>query len=265
MRRPRGPPALILAVRRVAALVAAAVVVASGSVAWSASSQGATTRTALLLGDSLTTETAPDFVAPSGWRLVFDAYPGIAPCDWLDGPTPNATTFLDEHPAVVLIETAANDFTRCMRVRGHLPKLGSAQFITEYERSLTTLFEMARAVDARIVLLSPPPLLVPSRSSALIKIMLWAIDDEHVFVATGPRFAVSSHGLFRLRLPCLRGETAVMGCVGGLIAVRTVDSHFHLHFCPWSDDIVTGFTCSVYSSGQERWARATMHVLAGLP
>lgn len=86
---------------------------------------------------------------------------------------------------------------------------------------------------------------------------------EHVHVADGPRRSVSLHDRFALRLRCLRDETAQDGCVDGEIPVRTLDAAYHLHFCPYVADITFFFTCAVYSSGQTRWARATMSLLAG--
>jgi len=245
-------------------LVLVAVAVAVAFAAIPGSSRAATVRTALLLGDSLTAETAPAFVAPSGWKLEVLAHPGIAPCDWLTDPHPNFYDYMTKRPSAVIIETAGNYRTNCMSMRGSYSAAGSSVFLSRYKSALSTIFAIARNDGAAVVLLAPPPLLVPHRDAALSAVLTWARVTEHVKTAVAPRAAVSRHGAFTETLPCLSTETAMVGCVRGRIAVRTLDAKWHLHFCPHVEDITPFFTCAVYSSGETRWARATMRLLRGL-
>jgi hypothetical protein len=249
----------------VAAAMCAALAVSALAVGSSppraASATGTITRGALLLGDSLTSETAPVDRAPRGWRLWFIARPGEAPCDWLTEPTPNFYSAIALHPSVVLIETAGNDNTRCMRVHGAEPSIGSPGYLSRYETALSTIFAVSRRDGAVVILLAAPPLLEPHLGAALVTIDHWAKRTQKVAVAYGPRKSVARNDGFALRLRCLPGETKKLGCANGEIPVRTLDGHFHEHFCPYVRDITFGFTCAVYSSGEARWARATMSLL----
>jgi len=200
-------------------------------------------------------------VPPTGWQLEVDAWPGIAPCDWLTGGHPNFYDDIKKRPAAVVIETAGNDRTKCMKVGGALPVVGSPAFIARYESSLSTIFSFSRAYGATVILLDAPPLLEPHLGAALATIDAWAQGVEHVATSSAPRDAVSLHGAFAVALPCLRGETAKDGCRRGWIPVRTTNAKYHLHFCPYDADFTYFFTCSVYSSGEVRWARATMRLL----
>lgn len=186
----------------------------------------------------------------------------MAPCDWLSDPTPNFYSAMAAvHPAVVLIETAGNDVTRCMRVHGALPAIGSSAYLLRYESALATVVAVSRRAGARVILLAAPPLLEPHLGAALAAIDEWAARTEHVEDALAPRRSVSLHDGFALKLRCLPTEAAQQGCVDGEIAVRTVDDYYHLHFCPRVRDLTFFFTCAVYSSGETRWARSTMSLL----
>ena len=252
--------------RRLAAVALSGLVLAAALVAAAPPSHAAAPkRTALLLGDSLTTETWPDFTAPRGWRLTEYAYPGIAPCDWLTGRGANFyKQMASQHPKAVLLETAGNDATACMKVNGAFPAVGSTAYLAKYEQALATVFRVAARDGAVVVLLTPPPLLEPLLGPAMNQLMAWAHYQQHVDVALATRVALSVGGQFSLYLPCRRGETLRDGCAGGRIAVRTIDQTYHLHFCPYLKDFTPVFTCATYSSGQERWATAAMQVLRGL-
>ncbi len=226
-----------------------------------AASHVTSTRVALLLGDSLTSETARVFEPPPGWQLAFIARPGMAPCDWLADAPPNFYSAMAVHPAVVIIETAGNDSTGCMRVHGSFPAVGTPAYLSRYEAALATIFAMSRRDGARVILLAPPPLLEPHLGTALAEVVDWASQVEHVTTSFGPRRSVSLNDGFALELRCLPGETAQQGCVDGEIPVRTLDDYYHLHFCPHVRDFTFFFTCAVYSSGETRWARATMSLL----
>ena len=247
---------------RLAALAVLVALAAGSPLATGAgASPTAAKRTVLLLGDSLTAETAPSYVPPVGWKVQVLARAGIAPCDWLTEPHPNFYDLIALHPSVVIIETAGNDITACMRLDGALPPVGSPAYFARYESSLATVVSLAERAGATVVMLAPPPLLEPHLGAALTTLLDWAVTSEHVAVSLSPRMAVSLRGAFTVDLPCLRGETARQGCVAGEIPVRTVDDKYHLHFCPRKRDFAPGFTCIVYSSGERRWAAATMRLL----
>jgi hypothetical protein len=237
-------------------------VVAGGA---AASRAAATPRLALLLGDSLTTESEPVFAPPPGWGLKFDAWPGMAPCDWLAGVHPNFFDDMKRHPAAVVIETAGNDETRCMKVNGALPAVGSPAFLGRYESALATIISVAHADGAAVILLAPPPMIEPRVDTAIKAVLAWAQQTQHVEVAWTPRLAVALFGTFTEVLPCMHFETAKLGCSKGWIPVRTLNTKYHVHFCPAAYEFTARFTCSVYSSGETRWARATMRLLRHLP
>lgn len=246
---------------------AAALVVATASVTLvvgSGPSRAATSRVALLLGDSLTAETARVFQPPAGWQLAFIAKPGMAPCDWLTNATPDFYSAMAVHPAVVIVQTAGNDSTGCMRMHGSFPAVGTQAYLSRYESALSTIITVSRQDGARVILLAPPPLLEPHLGAALTAVDNWASRVEHVAISYGPRRSVSFHDGFALQLHCLPGETAQEGCVDGEIPVRTLDDYYHLHFCPLVRDLTYFFTCAVYSSGETRWARATMSLLGSV-
>lgn len=71
----------------------------------------------------------------------------------------------------------------------------------------------------------------------------------------GGRFLRSPSGGWTRTLGCLPWETAAMGCVGGVITVRSPD---FVHFCPTATGnnagVISG--CSSYSSGAWRYATA---------
>ena len=237
-------------------VVLACVAVAIGG--FGAPSSASRERVALLLGDSLTSETRPVFVAPRGWRLEFLAFPGVAPCDWLHGRT-NFYRLIARHPAAVLIETAANDYTSCLKVDGKLPVLGSAAFLHRYEQSLLTIARVAGRHGARVIYVDAPPFFTPSLQRASVALDRWA--RTRLPTTTLPRWAVSVDGHAALYMRCQRGETEADGCAFGMIPVRTLNESGHLHFCPYLVDFTKEYTCSTYSSGEHRWARAVMKVL----
>ncbi len=238
--------------QRCLALLLVAACLGFGGVVAATPSGASRDRLALLLGDSLTSETKPVYVAPPGWRLEFLAYPGIAPCDWLRGST--LRRLLNRHPSLVLVETASNDYTACMRVDGTLPVLGDAAFLRRYEQSLTTVFQDAHRVHATVVYLDPPMFFEPAVQRASIALDRWA--RSKVRVSGAPRWAVTVDGKPVVYMHCLASETAADGCLFGQIPVRTVDELGHVHFCPHHADFTAVYTCSVYSSGEHRWARA---------
>jgi len=248
--------------RGVVAVLCALLAAGAASAVAAGSSRVSTPRVALLLGDSLTSESMPVFVAPSGWHLEFDAWPGMAPCDWMIGFHPNFLDDIKQRPAVVMIETAGNDATKCMRVDGRLPAVGSPAYLARYKNALSTIFAIAHNYGVPVILIAPPPMLVPHVDVALKSVLAWAHAIKHVHTSWLPRESVALFGAFTEALPCMGTETASLGCERGWILVRTLNTKYHVHFCPYVEEFTLRFTCAVYSSGETRWTRAVMRLLS---
>jgi len=76
-----------------------------------------------------------------------------------------------------------------------------------------------------------------------------AVSYPVVSITSAPRLAVSVLGAYTQTLPCLIGETAEMGCVNEMIAVREI---LGLHFCP-----AASRRCRAPSTRRERFGSAS--------
>jgi hypothetical protein len=194
------------------------------------------------------------------WSIKVDAIPGSAPCDWLAGSHPNLVDYLSRRPAYLFIEAAGNNTTKCMRwPNGARVQHGSAELVRRYEAALTKIFDIAAHNDVRIVYVAPPPMYYREADIDNMKIADWvAHGPGHpgVIESDLPRLALSRDGHPSVFLRCEPNEGAKVGCYLDAIAVRQIDDPLHVHFCPFRKDVVAGFLCGVYSSGEHRWADA---------
>jgi hypothetical protein len=215
--------------------------------------------TALVYGDSLTYESrfqlTTEFAKKKGWTLKTHTFGGTTPCDWLSWLPSDLAAY---HPSVVTLLTAGNaGANACMGTT----VIGSPDFYAKYTADLEAFFAMATASGAKVVYFTPPPFADPARQAAakqLTKIATALAFKYHgVSIANGVKSALGGN-TYTAYKPCLASETATMGCIGGLIPIRTVPPapDAGLHLCPPGLVAGTQGTCAVYSSGELRLARS---------
>jgi len=250
--------------------IMAMALVLTASVLWAAPA-GAThvPKVAIVYGDSLTWESTPDLIADANLHptisVQYHSFPATAPCVWAQWLPADLAQF---HPAVITIESAGNGFNSqatCMVDGNGIPLAdGSPGFFANYTASLTTLFSEASAAGTKVEFFEGPPMLDPTRNADVIQVaqiaQSLAAHYPGVTVSTAPRLTVSSHGAYVPYMHCLTIETAAEGCVNHQIAIRTTITgpQQGLHFCPGGLSATWPGLCATYSSGEYRWAKATM-------
>jgi hypothetical protein len=132
--------------------------------------------------------------------------------------------------------------------------IGTEPYFAAYESALSTVDALGKHYGAKVIYLAPPPMDSTGQEASDQVIMKWAASVMKE--SYRPRNAVSNEGAFTLYLPCLQSETDNAECVDGQIPVRELDTKEHVHFCPYWQDVSTKFTCTIYSSGEHRWAAA---------
>jgi hypothetical protein len=243
--------------RRLVAVFVAVAVVTIGA----CEDAGATHRSVLVYGDSLSVEAAPtirhEFASRSGWAVEVHAWPGISLCTQL---STFAKDIARTHPTVVVIETYGSTRGACMAgADGAPPILGSETYFRKTGDSIERAFRMAVHAGAHVVFIVAPPSATTRLAAVQDRLAAIARDKashlEGVTISARARDALGAT-VWRARMPCLPHETAAMGCTNGSIAVRAPDK---LHFCPVGyPDAESWFHpgCSVYSSGAFRFGRA---------
>jgi hypothetical protein len=216
----------------------------------------ATTKTALIYGDSLVWESTPDINLGTGWTRAMHAIFGRAPCDWLNALPADLATY---HPTVVTIATAGN-------TQGdgscETATAGSPEYFADYQTGLEALVSQITATSAQLVFVEDPPFADPTRNSDVVQInaMEVALSQKyaHVTVAKGIRKQMSTTaGAYKDHAKCLLVETAAEGCVAGLIPIRTLPGFVGagLHLCPDGAGPALP-ACDEYSSGEVRFGKA---------
>jgi hypothetical protein len=235
--------------------LAGACVIAAVAGVLPARADGATaTKSVIVIGDSLTWESAPRIRSGLGaaWTTNVSAIGGMPACGMI--PLLQSTLVANPHPTVIAIETAGNALAPCMG--GAIP--GDDAFWARYRADLATLAATASATGAHVVFVAPPPTEEPSLSAIEAQIGAIARATPGWTVTTAASVAVTPAGTFTAFLPCLKNETAKQGCVGGQIRVRNADG---LHLCPVSFATTGTKPCAVYSSGERRWAAAVVKAI----
>lgn len=224
---------------------------------------------ALIYGDSLAWESMPQtkaqFAVHATWSVAFHPLPTTAPCQWLTWLPADLATY---HPTVVVMETAANAWAPdwpCMVDANGAPIVdGTPEFFDRYTADLDTFFATVTATGARLVYMVAPPMLTTVRDAdvtRLAQIATTLAGHYHgVSISQRGRVAMSNGGRYTPTKRCMRTETAAMGCdAKHLIAIRTLSGvQAGLHFCPGGLPDAYPWFCATYSSGEYRWARATV-------
>jgi hypothetical protein len=229
------------------------------------------TKTALVIGDSLTEESTSSiysqFSTKKKWTVKIRAKRGSAPCTWI--PWLNAELNVSR-PTVVAIETAGNEYgetSTCMVNSSGQPILrGTAAFYNKYRADLAQLFSMATTSGSKVVFVQAPPMLRADYNNAInqINIIVSQLAGQYrgVSISDVPRKAVTKKSAYTDYLSCLAHETAMHGCINKKIAVRTVSGSGHgTHFCPTAWKTLDPLACGRYSSGEYRWAKALFRTI----
>jgi hypothetical protein len=209
-------------------------------------------------GDSLTVQSGDALRAEGrahGLAVTVNAYVGLAPCDL----APSALRSLARPPAAIVLAFTGNNITPCMQRAGK--QLTGAAYYAEYESVIGQLLAAATALRIPVLVVGAPAF-PPSENHpdrVALDALYQALVAEHPgarYVALGP--AISPFGFSRT-VACVAGETAALGCRGGVITVRSGNG-IHLDEpravpCPGG-----GGGCT-YSAGAHRYADA---ILAGL-
>jgi hypothetical protein len=190
-----------------------------------------------------------------GLTVTVAAYYGLAPCDLVKPIRDD----LAHPPAALVLAFSGNNITPCMAPGGR--ELSGSAYYAAYRRDITEIVATATTRHVAVLVVGPPRFAaaknVPDRVAltALYRQIVARYPDAR-YVSAAP--VVSPDG-FTPTLPCVAGETAVLGCHGGRITVRAPDQ---VHFdAPRPVACPTGHDSCEYSAGTHRYAGV---VLAGL-
>ena len=228
-------------------------------------------KVALFIGDSIMYEVRVPVraeMAARGWTAVVAGRPGIALCDLIDE---FRSKIQHDRPAVVVVETQGDLFSRCMASdqAGVPVGLGSAAYFRRYRAAMDVFVRVAHEHHARIVFVAPLPVPQPTTNAAFLRLR----DLERQVVARhpsatmtdAPRDAVSFAGAFTATLPCLPGEQDRPACTDGRIRVREALQGLHLCPTPYFTAQQTVRGCPTYSSGAVRYGRALVDAVVPAP
>ena len=212
-------------------------------------------------GDSLTVQSGDALRVQGrahGLAVTVSAYVGLAPCDLARF----VLRSLVRPPAAVVLAFTGNNITPCMQRAGK-PLTGAAYY-AEYESVVGQLVAAATARRIPVIVVAPPAF--PANENHPDRVALAELYRRLVaahpgarYVALGP--AISPHGFSRT-LACLPGETAALGCRGGVITVRSGNG-IHLDE-PRPVPCPDGSTGCTYSAGGHRYANAILDGLAAI-
>ena len=228
-----------------------------------ADSHGPRTRSLLVVGDSVATQSAQALihVAPAGTTVTVDTVrPGTAPCDWNHGftdPTDHkyqdfAKALEEVHPAVVAFVFTGNpglSGTAAGCVDANRP-YDLAQLLASYEPALVEMADKATSAGATVYFEAPPPRnpAVPvgydsqneenrgfngSPDIATFYESLATKNSRHWRYSDKAAVAVSSASLsWMLTLPCEAWDAKL--CIDGRVPIRTGGTdavHLDEHGC----------------------------------
>ncbi len=235
---------------------------ASALVGCSSASTAPRPKVALFIGDSIMYEVRAPVraeMAARDWTAIVAGRPGIALCDLTDE---FRARIQHDRPALVVVETQGDLFSRCMATDqpGVPVGLGSAPYFRRYRAAMELFVSVAREHHARVVFVAPLPVPQPTTNASFLRLRdlerRVAARNPQVTVTDAPRDAVTLAGTFTDTLPCLPGEQSRPACTGGRIRVREALQGLHLCPTPYFTAQQTVRGCPTYSSGAVRYARA---------
>jgi hypothetical protein len=196
-----------------------------------------------IYGDSLTWET--EYYLNLGLthraRYYFHVFPGTSLCFWLNDMRKTAA----QHPNMVLVTFAVWPGQACDK--------GTQDPIQALNQDANTV--AAIFWKSHVVFAADPPK-AGFTQQALVKAAYEAAAAAHENASfNDAASAVAPGGFFVKTLPCMPDESAAMGCRNGRIVVRAPDN---VHLCPVISEHPVAGGCSVYSSGERRFATALL-------
>jgi hypothetical protein len=214
-------------------------------------------------GDSLTSQAAEALLVEGrAHRLTVEptAWVGLAPCDVAH----LILTSLEQRaPDAIALAFTGNNFSSCMKTNGK--PMSDAVYYATYRRDMRTL--VAAATTRRIPVLIVGAPAFPAKLNYPDRVQLNSIYMDIAsqypgayYVGTTSR--VSPNG-FSFYAPCVAGETAALGCQGGMILDRT-ETGVHLD-PPHSVPCPIGRGVCHYTAGGHRFADAILTGLAHVP
>jgi hypothetical protein len=218
----------------------------------------------LVLGDSLIYEARFALVRAAAARrlpLTVRAFAFASPCEWRQW---FARDVRGRRPEVIGLLTLGNTGSGACRRAA----FGSEDYFRFYREDLAALADSVTAAGARVVFFVPPPLANPVREAVLRRItrivQRLARRNARVSVSFVVRHALSDHGAYVSKKPCLPTEGVDQGCRDGKILIRTQPPapDAGIHLCPPGLVAGTKGVCGVYSSGERRLAGAVADLLA---
>jgi hypothetical protein len=262
----------------VAVLIVTAVLLAVGVIGSSGTPKVAPIRNAMVdaYGDSLLSEIQSQLgfqLGLDGIHLTVDSYGGIALCDKIPAIQDRVNS---GQTTLVVIQFSGNAFTPCMA-----GVKSEASLLAKYQSDLTYIAAWLHERRVPLMVVANPPGLNPTSGPRVIP-TTWSVGEipegfaprdpafNQMYQATVSGFrhrgwdveyvaadkaVAARNGSWTYVLPCLRFETAAMGCNSQhLITVRAPDT---AHFCPipvTGPDGAPG--CAVWASGAWRYAEA---------
>jgi hypothetical protein len=233
-----------------------------------------TPKTAIVHGNTLMWESnwAIDDQAAKkpGWSIVVHSFPSAVPCDFVSWLPSDLATY---HPAIVAIETAGGNTSSCMLdANGNQLPIGSDAYYAKERVDINSFFEIATTSGSRVVFIASPPFVdrgLNAASPAITAIAkVLAASYPGVSASSKPRNSVSNAGTGTATKPCLRTDTATMGCAAdGTIPVRTTAAgpQYGLHFRTEGLPPVFPWWCAACSSGEHRRGTAAVNTVVSPP
>ena len=208
----------------------------------------------VVYGDSLISQAMPyihqDMTSQGQSNVVFNAYPGTAPCDWMNQMLADAQTNV---MTAAVIEFSGNNFG-CMSYPSASPA-----FFAAYQQQVTQAVQAFVSRGIHVFVVGAPVTLRDIQQGDTtwdhlneIYAQIAASEPDATFVNAGA--AVEENGSFTWTLPCQAGEPSCLA--NGQAVVRAADG---LHFCP--QQAGDGSQCLDYSSGAARYANAMTSAL----
>ena len=191
-----------------------------------------------------------------GLAVAVNAFFGLAPCD----VARDLLKDIETAPDALVIAFTGNNLSPCMERQGE--RLTGSAYYAAYRKDVGDLVAAAVARDIPVLVVGAPAF--PARRNVPDRVELNRVLREVAEAHPGARYVdttadVSPDG-FTNTLPCLPGETVVLGCSAGLITVRAGNG---VHFDePRAVPCLDPRDTCRYTAGGHRFANAIYAALA---